>query len=143
MSESTSPFGDSGDDELMEMEITELLPGMHKATLTAVSKGASKGTGNPMYTWVWKVSGAHTVYDYTMLTPQGITKAAKIMRALGVEKGDNGKFSCRPADLIGKSCMVRTVIEESAGYDPSPKIKAYSSADGANADDSDIPSWSS
>ena len=140
MSESENPFGDSGsDDELMEMEITEHTAGTHKATLTAVSKGASKASGNPMYTWVWKVDGAHTVYDYTMLPPQGITHAAKIMRARGVEKGDNGKFSCRPADLIGKACMVRTVIEESAGYDPSPKIKAYSSADGANADDTNIP----
>ena len=139
MSESENPFGDSGiDDELMEMEITELQPGTHKAVLHAVSKKVSK-SGNPMYVWVWKIAGAHTLTDYTMLTPQGITKAAKIMRALGVKQGDNGKFSCRPADLIGKACMARTVMEDNVGFDPSPKIKAYSSADGANADDTNIP----
>ncbi len=110
--------------------------GTYGATCIGLERKTSK-QGNPMWVWNFELDDSGVrIYMHTVISPAGAWKITQIANGLKLPQKD-GKIKCGISDIIGKTCQVEVVNDDSYDGTPRPKIEKVfaSTVDGGD----DIP----
>lgn len=123
---------EDGDDLIIDMSSVDenaggfqILPrGIYPCIVDNVDFGASKNSGNPMFTWTFEVSEGdfanRKLFFHSVLTAEQMPRLKKILQRIAPELLE-GPFNAREVadqgSLVGKSCRVRVDIRKYEGED--------------------------
>lgn len=92
--------------------------GSYPAVVVGIKKGESKGTGNPQYEWIFKITDGEfrnaEIRSWTSLVPAARWKVVEHLEACGIAaSGSIVRFTS--GDLVGKPVRIEVVIDEYQG----------------------------